>query len=103
MAANKSHELPIRAKKEMARDIANIIQCLHQGRQEKAAELIEFLKIRSVHLPEQIQQDVLAFAEQIQFQFAYDPWHKVTYDIQMAADNLLEDLGLINPHFRHAS
>ena len=103
MAVHKFPELPIRAKKEMARDVATIIRFLHLGLADKATELIQDLKIRSIHLSEQIQQDVLAFAEQVQFQFAYDPWHKVTPNVQIAADNLLEDLGLINPHFRQAS
>lgn len=102
MNDDKFHELPIRAKKEMARDVAKIVHYLLRGHPEKASPLIEDLKARSIHLDDLIQQDVMAFAEQVQFQFAYDPWHKITEDVQIAADNLLEDLGLSNPHFREA-
>ncbi len=100
MTIDKFREIPLRAKKQMARDVAEIVLCLHRGHPEKAAPLIQDLKARSVHLHEQIQQDVLIFVEQIQFQFAYDEWHNVTYEVEQAADNLLEDLGLLNPHLR---
>lgn len=59
--------------------------------------MLEDLKIRSIYLDEEIQQDVLMFAEQVQFQYDYDPWHKVTIDIERAADRLIEDLGFIKP------
>jgi len=94
MDNEKFRELPIRAREEMAQDIAKIIQNLHRGKPELATPLIQNLKARSLHLSEQIQQDVLIFAEQVQFQYAYDPWHKVTEDVRQAADRLLDDLGL---------
>ena len=60
--------------------------------------LIEDLKARSIHMESKIQQDVLMFAEQVQFQYDYDPWHKVTPDVQHAADQLLRDLKVEKPH-----
>jgi hypothetical protein len=90
----RSRELPIQAKKEMAKDIAEVILCLLQGRHRNAMTLINEIKSRAVHLPENIQHDVLIFAEQIEFQFAYDPWHTITKDITRAADRLLSDLGV---------
>lgn len=89
-------EIPIRSKMEMAHDIAEIIQCLHRGQRSAADLLIEDLKARSLQLDEMIQRDVLIFAEQVQFQYAYDPWHKMTEDVQRAADKLIQDLGITN-------
>jgi len=93
MNKHPSSELPIRSKIEMAKDVAEIVQCLHTGQRSAADLLIEDLKTRSVFLDEKIQQDVLIFSEQVQFQYDYDPWHLVTGDIQKAADRLLGDLG----------
>lgn len=93
MNNHPSQELPFRSKLEMAEDIAQIIQCLHTGQRSAADLLIEELKTRSIFLDEKIQQDVLMFSEQVQFQYDYDPWHLVTGDIKKAADRLLEDLG----------
>jgi len=88
-----SQELPIRSKIEMAKDIAEVIQCLHRGQRGVADLLIEDLKTRSLFMDEKTQQDVLKFAEQVAFQYDYDPWHKITKDVQKAADELIEDLG----------
>lgn len=89
-------ELPIRSKVAMLHNIAKIIRHLHQGERLPADRLIEDLKTRSVFLDEQIQQDVLIFAEHVQFQYDYDPNHLITIDIQKAADKLIEDLGFFN-------
>jgi hypothetical protein len=78
---------------EMADDVAKIISCLHRGQRSAADLLIEDLKTRSFYLDEQIQQDVLIFAEQVQFQYDYDPYHSVTQNVTKAADNLLKNLG----------
>lgn len=88
-----SHELPIRSKLEMMNDIVRAIHCLHTGDRKKAEPLLDDLKIRSIYLDEKIQQDALIFSEQVCFQFDYDPWHKVTPEVQRAADRLIEDLG----------
>ncbi len=93
-----SHELPIRSKVFMAQEIGEIISCLHKGQRSTADLLIEDLKIRSIYLGEQIQQDVLIFAEQVQFQYDYDPWHKVTDQVEKAANRLIDDLGFHRPH-----
>jgi hypothetical protein len=90
------YELPIRSKREMAQDIAEIIQCLHRGQRSQSDLLIEDLKARCTLLDKTIQQDVLIFAEQVQFQYVYDPWHRVTPEVQIAADRLIEDLGFFS-------
>jgi hypothetical protein len=92
MSNDMFHELPIRSKVEMMQDIAEIIQCLHRGERSAADLLIEDLKARSIQLDEEIQQDVLMFALQVQFQYDYDPWHKITEEISEAADNLIDHL-----------
>jgi hypothetical protein len=94
MKNNFHRELPIRSKVEMAQDVAEVLGCLHRGERSHADLLLEDLKVRSVGLDESIQQDVLMFAEQVQFQYAYDPWHRITREVQRAADRLLEDLGM---------
>lgn len=93
MNKHPSHELPIRSKLEMLDHIVQIIHYLHTGDRKTADRLLDDLKVRAMFLDEQIQQDVLIFAEQVHFQYDYDPWHKVTADVQKAADRLIEDLG----------
>ncbi len=93
MGKHPSQVLPVRSKAEMLEDIIKILHCLHTGRRSSAVPLIEDLKTRSLFLDEQIQQDVLIFAEQVLFQYDYDPWHKITRDVQKAADRLIRDLG----------
>ena len=92
-----TNELPIRSKVSMAQDIGEIIACLHRGERSAADLLIEDLKVRSIFLGEEIQHDVLIFAEQVQFQYDYDPWHKVTAEVERAANRLIEDLGFHCP------
>lgn len=87
------HEIPIKAKLEMLNDIALVIEYLHRGRRDKAAPLLNELKTRALFLDEQIQHDVLVFISSVEFQYDYDPWHKVTKEIQKSADKLIEDLG----------
>lgn len=93
MSKHPSHELPIRSKLVMLDDIVQIIHYLHMGTREKADPLIEDLKTRSMFLDEEIQRGVLIFSEQIHFQYDYDPWHKVTPEVQQAADRLIQELG----------
>ena len=93
-------DLPIRTKIEIAEDIGELIGCLHNGQRSAADLLIEDLKVRSIYLDEPIQHDILIFVQEIEFQYAYDPWHKVTGEIQKAADKLIEDLGFIPPGHR---
>ncbi len=89
------NELPVRAKREMLSDIVEIIQCLHLGHRSECDRFVEHLKARCAFLDEKIQQDVLIFIEQVQFQYAYDPWHKVTLEVEEAADQLIQDLGFL--------
>ncbi len=72
-----------------------IIQCLHRGQRHAAEKLLDDLKLRALYLEEGIQQDVLMFAEQVFFQYDYDPYHKITSDVQRAADRLVEHLGFV--------
>lgn len=92
-----AHELPIRSKLEMLDDIVQIIHYLHTGKRSSADPLIDDLKIRSLFFEPEIQRDVLMFVDQVHFQYDYDPWHKVTPDVQRAADRLIEDLGFSKP------
>lgn len=93
MKENHPHEIPLRSKQAMLDDIAQIVHYLHTGQRSSADLLIEDLKTRSLSFDPQIQQDVLIFAEQVHFQYDYDPWHKVTPDVEKAADKLIHDLG----------
>jgi len=97
MEKHSPQQLPIRSKIEMAKDIGQIIQCLHSGQRSAADLLIEDLKTRAVYMDEEIQQSVLMFAEQVQFQYDYDLWHLMTPDVQKAADKLIENLGFTPP------
>lgn len=93
MKKHPSKELPIRSKLDMLDDIVQIIHYLHTGQRSQAAPLLSDLKLRSIYLEEKIQQDVLIFAGQVEFQYDYDPWHKITPEVQRAADQLIFDLG----------
>lgn len=92
-----AHELPIRSKLQMLDHIIQILYYLHTGQRGAASPLLEDLKARSIFLDERIQQDVLIFAEQVDFQYDYDPYHKITPDVQKAADSLIQDLGFSSP------
>lgn len=91
------NELPIRSKKEIAEGVGKIIGFLHTGQRSSADLLIEELKVRSLYLDPDIQNALLIFVEEVQFQYAYDPWHKVTLEVEKAADRLIENLGFIPP------
>ena len=97
MDKHHGKELPIRSKLEMVDDVVQIISYLHAGNRESADPLLDDLKARALFLDDQIQWDVLVFAEQVHFQYDYDPWHKVTSEVQQAADRLIEDLGFPTP------
>lgn len=93
MHKHPAKQLPIRSKVAMLECIGQIIHYLHTGERSKADPLIDDLKTRSLFLNDDIQRDVLIFAEQVHFQYDYDPWHKITPDVQKAADQLIHDLG----------
>lgn len=98
MEKHISHELPIRSKLKMLDHIVQIIHSLHTGAPRSSTDhLINDLKARSIFLGEEIQRDVMIFAGQILFQYDYDPWHKVTPDVQKAADRLIHSLGFFHP------
>jgi hypothetical protein len=97
MDKHYSNELPIRSKIEMAKEVGQIIESLHAGRRSAADLMIEDLKARAVYMDEEIQQSVLMFAEQVQFQYDYDAWHRMTAEVGKAADKLIENLGFKPP------
>ncbi len=86
-------ELPIKSKIKMLDEVVQIIHYLHAGIRQSADPLISDLKARALFLDEQIQQDVLMFAEQVHFQYDYDPWHKVSPEVTQAANRLIQDMG----------
>lgn len=86
-------ELPIRSKLAMGDAIIQVLAYLHSGNRVALLPLLEELKLRSMFLDEQIQEDVIAFANQVLFQYDADPWHLVTDEVQQAADHLFEDMG----------
>lgn len=88
------NEDPNLAKLIMCEDVAHVIFHLHHGQRSQAEPLIKDLKTRSLLMGDKIQQDVLIFSEQVQFQYDYDPQHLVTPEVQKAADHLLKDLGI---------
>lgn len=89
--------LPIRSKLDILDDMVQIIYFLHIGDRHSADQLIKDMKIRAMFLDEMIQQQVLIFTDLIHFQYNTDPWHRVTPDIQVAADHLIEQLGFRPP------
>lgn len=93
MQTDLFNELPIRSKTQMMSDIVQIIRLLHEGKRSASEHLIEDLKTRGTFLDENIQQDILMFISQVQFQQVYDPWHKVTPEVTAAADRLIQALG----------
>ncbi len=100
MAKHPALELPIRSKMDMLNDIVAILHYLNEGNRKAADPIIDDLKVRSLFLDEQIQQDVLIFSEQVHFQYNYDPYHKITPEVEKAADKLIEDLGFSLKRFK---
>ncbi|MDE3056215.1 MAG: hypothetical protein KGI80_05975 [Verrucomicrobiota bacterium] len=97
MNKNSSHETPFRSKLEMLKDIALAIEALHSGSRVEGDAALKDLKGRALFFDSSIQNDVLIFAEQIVFQYDYDPLHLVTHEVEKAADRLIEDLGFRAP------
>lgn len=87
------HEPPIRLKEAMVEDIAETIHCLHYGLKSATDLLLDDLKSRALLCDEKIQQAVMAFSEQVQFQFAYDQRHEMSKEVESAAIHLLTALG----------
>ena len=92
----KKH-LPIQSKKQIADGIGEVLHCLHTGQRSSADLLLEGLKSDSLYLEDPIQQDILKFAEAVQFQAVYDDWHRITPEVEQAANRLIEDLGFTPP------
>ena len=98
MINRQSPGIPIRSKLEMLDDIVQIIYYLHVGDRKQAEKFIEDLMVRAMYLETAIQGQVLRFVGQVEFQYNYDPWHKVTIEVQKAADTLIEELGFRPPN-----
>lgn len=86
-------QLPIRSKVQMVEEIIQILKFLHEGRKEAFDPLIEDLKLRALFLDDTIQKGVLIFSNQVHFQYQYDPFHKISPEVEQAADRLIEELG----------
>jgi len=95
MKPHMFRELPYRSKLKMAEDVGEILGCLN--RRERPDVWIQDLKARSVFFDDDVQQAVLMFAEQVQFQSAYDPMWGVTAEVERAADKVIEWLGFTPP------
>ena len=89
--------LPIRSKKQIAERIGEVLHCLHTGQRSATDLLLEELKSDSIYLEDPIQQDALQFAEAVQFQAVYDEWHRITPEVEQAANRLIEALGFTPP------
>ncbi len=83
---------PRKSKNIIREEIAQIIHHLHYGERGPGDLLVKDLKARLKQHPTKIQRDMLIFVEMVHFQYDYDPWHKVTPEVQKAADRLLKDL-----------
>jgi len=87
--------LPIRLKLGIINCIEQIVHNLHMGKD--LTPYIEMMKRNALLLDEEIQRDVLRFVEIVQFQAVYDPFHRLTQEVQNTADRLIEDLGFVPP------
>jgi hypothetical protein len=85
--------IPLHTKIDMLEDIVNIIHFLHTGERSSVDLHINNLKANALYGSETLQQHVLNFSEQVQFQYDYDPDHRINKEIQDAADTLIQDLG----------
>lgn len=86
-------ELPIRSKIAMLEDIIDAMEGLHRGLRKRIENSLKDLLLRALYLDEAIQQSALIFSEHVQFQYRYDPQHKVSEEIEKAADQLIENMG----------
>jgi len=72
--------------------IVDAINLLGHGEFSLLDPLLDNLKKTSMEFDDKIQEDVLDFIQQIEFQKDYDPAHLVTKEIQQTADRLITDL-----------
>lgn len=97
MTKHPAIQIPIRSKLDMLNDIVQIVCYLHEGNRKEGEKYILDLKMRALFMNHQIQNCVLVFTDQVHFQFNIDPWHKVTPEVQKAADLLIEQMGFQPP------
>ena len=93
MGKDFQNELPISSKLAMGDTVIQVLAYLHAGNRLALLPLLDELKLRSMFLDEQIQEDVVTFANLVLFQYDSDPWHTVSKEVTQAADHLFEDMG----------
>lgn len=76
-------------KKEILDTIAQIIHSLGEGELSSLDPLLDLLKIQTLSL-KTMQEEILDFIQQIEFQKDYDPQHLITENIQIATDKLIK-------------
>ena len=79
-------------KEDILKIIGEAISALGHGYIEQIDPLLDKLKEKSSTLSDKIQEDILDFIIQIEFQKDYDYQHLITKEIQEAADKLIKDL-----------
>jgi len=72
--------------------IAETIHRLGNGEFSKLDPLLDKMKSASESLNDKVQEDILDFIQQVEFQKDYDPEHLITKEIKKAADRLIRDL-----------
>lgn len=82
----------MQSKEYIFNTIAKIINNLGQGNFKKLDLLLDNLRKKTSSYDSNIQEDILDFIQQIEFQKDYDQNHLVTKEIQEAADKLIINL-----------
>jgi len=75
-------------KKDTLDTIAQIIHSLGEGKLSSIDPLLDLLKKQTSFL-ESLQEEVLDFIQQVEFQKDYDPQHLITENVQKATDRLI--------------
>jgi hypothetical protein len=78
-------------KEEILDTIAQIIHSLVEGNLSSIDPLLDLLKTQTISLKD-LQEEVLDFIQQVEFQKDYDPQHLITENIQKAADILIKSI-----------
>lgn len=79
-------------KEYILNTIAEIISNLGHGNFTELNSLLDSLREKTSYCNEHIQEDILDFIQQVEFQKEYDLEHLVTKEIQESADKLIKDL-----------
>jgi len=79
-------------KEYILKTIAEIIVRLGHGNFTEMDSLLDSLREKTSSCSVSIQEDILDFIQQVEFQKEYDLEHLVTKEIQESADKLIKDL-----------